>query len=576
VGAEAHPSRLRARIADGALSWSSSARWQAAAAAAVLPLAGTAVWLTLTGDHVTRVAETATYRGFVVLASMLVGLVWWRRRPSSRFGPLLVLYGVLSWIVWWQGSDDALVFTLGVLGQVPVIVLTFYLCLAFPLGRVHGPVDRGLMRLAIVAAACPDNPFFVESHPALAGAFTALRSVLVLSVAAAVFVIMLLRLHGARGPRRRALKAVSLSSVLLLPVFVAFQLSRRVLDLDPDSVDALGWPLVAARVIFPFGFLVALLQSELFAGAALRRLLGQLATRPTLFGWNAAVAKALDDPSLRIGYAQDGGFRDADGHEVPPTPSPNRLWAPVERDGQALAVIEGDGLLAEEPELMRAAAEATLVAVENRHLDGELRALRGRIVEAGDTERRRLARDLHDSTQQRLVALRVHLGLAEGVFEDRMEGQAALRRLGDELDAALDDLRGLVRGLNPPVLGRDGLAAALRTIIAAAQLPSTVVANGVGRYAEPIESAAYFCCLEGIQNAVKHAGPGTSVAVRLAGEDAGLGFVVEDDGRGFDPARVGRGLGLAGMEDRIAAVGGRVVIDSAAGRGTRVIGQISA
>jgi signal transduction histidine kinase len=389
-------------------------------------------------------------------------------------------------------------------------------------------------------------------------------------------VLLAVRLRRARGPRRRALVAVLLSSVLLLPVFVVYQVARRVLDLDQAAIDAIGWPLVAARVVFPLGFLVALVQSEIFAAAALRRLLGRLATRPSLSDWHDAVAEALDDPSLRIGYAQDGAFRDADGHDVRASDRPDRLMVPVARDDHVVAAIDADRALTEEPELVRAAAEATLLAVENGHLDHQLRALRERIVEAGDAERRRLARDLHDSTQQRLTALRIHLGLAEELLEDRAGGEAVLRGLAGEIDAALEDLRGVARGERAPTLIRDGLTAALSAVIAAAHLPVSIASDGVGRYPAAVESAVYFGCLEAMQNAVKHAGPGASVSARLAGEDRGLRFVVEDDGVGFEPARVGRGLGLARLTDRVASAGGTVMIDSAPGRGTRVEGFIAA
>ena len=231
-----------------------------------------------------------------------------------------------------------------------------------------------------------------------------------------------------------------------------------------------------------------------------------------------------------------------------------------------------DAALTEDPELVRAAAAATLLAVENGHLESELRASRARIVEAGSTERRRLERDLHDSTQQRLLALRIHLGMA-GEQLERPEDRARLEGLGADLEVAIDDLRNVARGLYPQLLSRYGVGEALASVTDGGAMPSNQ-GRGASRHTEGVELTVYFCCLEALQNAAKHAGDGASAVVVLGEDREGVHFSVEDDGVGFDPDAVAQAGGLTNMTDRAAAAGGVLRIESALGRGTRVVGRI--
>ena len=194
-----------------------------------------------------------------------------------------------------------------------------------------------------------------------------------------------------------------------------------------------------------------------------RELLERLAARPTLEQWRDAIAAALDDASLRLGYhhPDTGRFLDSDGNGLSRRPPAGTgPWVPVDRGGRAVAAMVVDETLAEDPELVRAAASATLLAVENGDLQGELRASRARIIAAGYAERQRIERDLHDSAQQRLVALRIHLSLA-GERLDRSGERATFEDLGAQVDDAIDELRSVARGIYPPVLTDRGVAAAL-------------------------------------------------------------------------------------------------------------------
>src|SRR5262249_1890096 len=161
--------------------------------------------------------------------------------------------------------------------------------------------------------------------------------------------------------------------------------------------------------------------------------------------------------------------------------------------------------------------------------------------------------DLHDSAQQRLVALRIHLSLAS----ERLvhpEERAAIEGLGVEIDAALDDLRNVASAAYPPVLARMGVAAALEPVCRRAALPVTIRDRGLGRHPEAVENAIYFASLEAIQNAAKHAGTGASVMVELGRNERGATFAIADNGVGFDAQGVERGQGLANMADRLASV----------------------
>ena len=254
------------------------------------------------------------------------------------------------------------------------------------------------------------------------------------------------------------------------------------------------------------------------------------------------MADALDDPSLRLGYWDPAAehFRDAEGGELARTLQvPGRQWTEVRRDGLPVAALDTDDALAENPELVDAAATATLLAVETGRLEGQLRRSQARALAAADAERRRIGRDLHDTAQQRLLALRVHLSLAGEQLQP--DEQPIVEELERELDEALDELQSIARGIYPQVLAEYGVAAALRSAVQRAAIPISVTDEGLRRHSSAVELAVYFCCLEALQNVAKHAGPGASASVWLFDGDGELQFSVEDDGLGFEPTRVDPG-----------------------------------
>jgi signal transduction histidine kinase len=266
------------------------------------------------------------------------------------------------------------------------------------------------------------------------------------------------------------------------------------------------------------------------------------------------------------------------GDELPAS-SEGETAVPVRHGGELLGAISilmpaketlstaGERLVAD------VASQAGLV-LSNARLIEELRASRQRLVAAQDAERRKIERNLHDGAQQQLVALAVKQRLAATlVAKDPAAASAMLDSLQQETTDALETLRDLARGIYPPLLADQGLAAALSAQARKAAVPVEVDSDGIGRYAQDVEAAVYFCCLEALQNIAKYA-DAALVRMRLSARDGWLTFEVTDDGRGFDRQRTPMGSGLQNMADRLAAAGGSLEIRSRPGEGTTVTGAL--
>ena len=219
------------------------------------------------------------------------------------------------------------------------------------------------------------------------------------------------------------------------------------------------------------------------------------------------------------------------------------------------------------------AAQAGLV-LRNVRLIEELRASRQRLVAAQDEERRKIERNLHDGAQQQLVALAVQLKLARTMVDrDPAKAGQLLETLQGSATDAIEDLRDLARGIYPPLLADKGLTAALEAQARKAAVPTTLDAEGLGRYEQDVEAAVYFCALEALNNVAKYA-EASSARVHLTASNGDLRFEVTDDGKGFDASATSYGTGMQGMADRLDAIGGELEIDSAPGRGTTVRGRV--
>ena len=251
----------------------------------------------------------------------------------------------------------------------------------------------------------------------------------------------------------------------------------------------------------------------------------------------------------------------------------------VRHQGEPLGVIEismrpDDPIDPGREKLVQDVAAQAGLVLRNAGLIADLRSSRQRLVAAQDEERRRLERNIHDGAQQQLVALAVKERLAVSLVgrdDDRL--RALLTDLQSETSEALEDLRDLARGIYPPLLADQGLAAALEGQARKSPVAIEVEPDRIGRYPQELEAAVYFSCLEALQNVAKYAGA-TKATVRLSQANGDLTFEVIDDGVGFDPAAASRGSGLQGIADRLAALGGSVDIRSAPGEGTTVAGRV--
>ena len=261
--------------------------------------------------------------------------------------------------------------------------------------------------------------------------------------------------------------------------------------------------------------------------------------------------------------------------------------APIAHAGDLLGLIvvtrdaDGDPFGEENDRVLTELARQVGLALHNVQLDSALQASlkdlqqanaelhesRLRIVSTADGERRKLERNLHDGAQQHLVAMAVKLRIAEElVSDDPTEAVKLIAEFRDNLKDSVAELRALAHGIFPPLLMSGGLAEALPAAAARAALPTTVDTAGVGRHSPEIESTIYFCCLEAMQNAGKHAGVDAEVTVRVIEGDGLVAFEVTDDGIGFTPglAETG-GHGFINMTDRLGAVGGRLEVRPACG-----------
>ena len=271
--------------------------------------------------------------------------------------------------------------------------------------------------------------------------------------------------------------------------------------------------------------------------------------------------------------------------DVPAYPGADRIL-PVRYQGEVLGALSvakrpGEALTPTEDRLLTDLASQVGLVLKNAGLRvqllarlEEIRASRLRLVAAQDSERRRIERNIHDGAQQQLVALAIKLSITESMIGTDTEGERELlAELRGDAAGAVEDLRDLARGIYPPLLAGEGLVAALEAQARKAAVPTSVTADGVGRYPQDVEAAVYFCVLEALQNVAKYA-DATRAEVKLTGSGHGLRFEVTDDGAGFDPRSRGYGTGLQGMADRLHAHGGSLDVRSAPGAGTAIAGRL--
>jgi signal transduction histidine kinase len=551
------------------------------------------ITFSLTSDHLSEPGVQAALMNWITLTFVLAGLVAWHRRPESRIGPLMIAAGTGAFLSSLSSANAAAIFTIGIAFDLVAAVLFLHVFLAFPGGRLRSGVERWLLCAAYVTAFPlqlvgmslggfgPDNLLQVVSEPdagywLLRGQLVALSLFFLSGIA-----ILALRHRGESRPLRRRLALLVDSFALALAMLAVLYLSAAFGLVSGQ----LGFEVLRRVTLFviglaPLAFLFGLLQARL-ARAAVGDLFVELRANPAPGDLHAALARALGDPSLSLVYwlPEYERWADVDGNPVSlDDGSADRATTLIDRDGEHVAALTHHAAVNDEPELLEAVAAAAAIALENARLHAEsrarvaeLRASRERIVAAGDAERRRLERNLHDGAQQRLVAVALQLQLLRRrIRGDPATAEQLVTVASAELAESLDELRELARGLHPAVL-EHGLGPALDALATRSAVPTSVSCDGSGRLPEQVELAAYFVACEALTNTAKYAGA-SAASVRVWRDDRAAFVEIADDGIGG--ADDSLGSGLRGLADRVEALDGRLRVVSPAGLGTTVTAEL--
>jgi signal transduction histidine kinase len=548
-------------------------------------------WVSIThGD-----TENHLLDALVGLSFFGAGIVAMDRRPGNIIGPLMIGYAATWFLGNWGNLGVPPLTTLGLIGATLSTPFLAHILFVYPSGRLRTTFERVVLWIVYVSSIGASVVIALTWNPRVFGCSTCwdthapFPSARVNDVAQQVsdrapiilvplFIsVLVLRWREASRAERRELTPLWTASSILAIVY----LIRSFASADPrDPFAYLLWELNSILQLFvPVIFAWGLLSTRL-AQSAVGHLVVEL-ERPLLpGGLRDALARTLGDPMLEVAYAIEGQDRwvDANGQRVALSerPTDRRAVTVIEPEGTPLAALIHDPALDEG--LVRAAGAAAGMAIANERLRAqvqaqleEVRASRQRIVEAGDRERRRVERNLHDGAQQRLVTLSLGLALLQQREDLVPEAREVLAQASAELRSAMSELRELARGIHPAILTEEGLAAAVESVADRSSVPVQLHIALGGRLPEPVESTAYYVVSESLANVAKYAE--ASVArVDLARRNGSLRVEVVDDGKGG--ADADRGSGLGGLEDRVAAVGGTLRIESPHGEGTRVLAEI--
>jgi signal transduction histidine kinase len=564
--------------------------------AAVLAGAG-AVWLAANGGP-ERPTEPGPVLTLLVGASLIgSGLASWRAWPENRLGPAMVITGFAWLAALLSESSSAALYTVGTAVEYVFIAGYTYLILSFPSGRLETRIDRALVGTAgvlttvlpIVAMLfgnhiglrcgdlCPDNLLQLFDDNGVSRALLNLQRVAGAAAVAVALGVLAARWLRASAPRRRAVAPVLVAGGATLVALIVMIIDDLLGDpLGSHPADVFFY--VSATV--PVAIMVVFVQRRLARGVV-AGLVVQLGERAAATELREALARALGDPSLELAfwYPAEARYVTGEGRPVElPAPDSGRAATSVERDGTPIAMLLHDPALEHNADLVHSVCAAAGLALENERLQAELRARladlqasRARLVEATDAERRRIERDLHDGTQQRLVSIAMSLGLLESRLSEPAAAAPLVRETREAIRLALAELRELTHGIHPALLAERGLPAALDELCRRAALPARLLADLDGRLSDQVEAAAYFVASESLTNAAKHS-HGSEARVRVWRDHELLLLEVADDGIGG--AVPGAGSGLRGVADRVEALGGRLTLSSPPGRGTTVRAEI--
>ncbi len=531
----------------------------------------------------------------VGLSFLVAGIAAWQRWPASRLGLLFTIVGY-AWLLPQVGQlHYALPFTISNITANIYAASLAHLALAWPSGRLRSRFERGVVVAvytwntgqSIVSllfwnprtngcAGCPANLLLVSGSNSIEHIFDVISVPVGLTISAIVLTLIVRHWRSARGWSRRVMVPLVWISFAVVALSVVQTVTGN-LNLHVSNL-----------VLYGIAPLILLAGPALFVASTLRARMARGAVGSAIVDLEPgapperlrdALARALGDSTMQLAFRlPDGsGYLDTSGRAVDPArPGQGRVVMPLGESGEA--VLVHDQGLEHEPQLVRLTASAAGMALEHARLQAEVQAQleqvqasRARIVEAGDAERRRLERDLHDGAQQRLVTLTLALGMARSRAAGAdPELESLIDSATKEAREALVELRELARGIHPAVLTETGLAGAIQALVERSPVATTITALPAGRFPAQIEATAYFVVSEALANVAKHAAAGSAqVTIRqLTGQ---LMVQVSDDGAGGAKPE---GSGLRGLADRVASAGGVLRIDSPPGSGTRLEADI--
>ena len=531
--------------------------------------------------------------GAVFLAA---GLAVWAARPGNRCWWLLMACGATWFVGSLGGSSDRDLALVGfALGGWYFVALS-WLVLAYPSGRVQGTAARALLGFVVAlffvrttsrlflyvppdgtGCGCVTNRFLPVSDSRWYDAVDRVFPWAFVAAFAGVVVLAGLRWWRSSRPGRRMLTpmlvgvsgvALQLAYDYVVSDYVALTSARR---------QDLFYLVVSVRAVTAAAFVVGLLRLRAARSAVVDVVSGLDGHDATPDDLGPALRRALGDGSLElVPWSEPArAFVDGSGRRVElPVQQPGRAGTVIEHGGRPVAVLVHDEALLEDPGLVSAVTATVRLTADNDRLRRELQeqlaevaASRSRLVAAGDAERRRIERDLHDGAQQRLVTIALSLGLTESRLATDTDPSVvdAIRQSVKDLAEAIAELRDLARGIHPAVLTESGLAAALGSLADRSAVPVRLDVRLTAEPAAPVAAAAYFAVAEALTNVAKHA-HATQAVVEVVSEGGRLTLHVTDNGvGGADPVK---GTGLRGLADRVDAAGGTMTISAATSGGT--------
>ncbi len=574
--------------------------WHAALALAAFAVALGAplVVAAATAGHLEHPGVAAALRAAWIGLYAGVGLWFARMRSQRRLGVTMTACAAIAAVACTDALSGSVAYTVSRTATMVLPAALALMLIAIPEARavraratrpilVSVPITVALATAYLMVApeapwgqaasqctgTCAGSAIQVTDAPGLAHALAVGVAATIIAALTVMAVALVRETRRATPVARRVLRSVGWLTAVWAGPFV-IGLVAVAIDPAPGSLSPFLVTTGIIRAALPLA-MVAVVAGRAARTAAMR---DELTTRLARVEDPAAVerviADVVGDPSLRLAFRDGAGWIDVDGTPIDvDRPGTERGWAFL--DGEQRAALVFDAALDAQERRMAAVAGLGAAALERARTEAELRATRRRLVAVAEQERKRIGRDLHDGAQQRLIGMALRVAIARETLAAHPELAAPLlQEFGVDVQAALDELRGLAHGLSPPVLTDHGLAEALRSLARQSPAPVETRISDVGR-ADPLtEAAVYFCCSEALQNALKHAGPEPEIVLGLQRDEDAIAFEVRDDGPGFDPGAPGPGIGLAGMRDRIEGVGGTLGIVSAPGAGTCVRGTV--